>query len=208
MSTVLASATKRLQWAAAFLFAVSSLASGCGGKAIEDEGGTGAAQGSGGVSMAGGGAGSSPAAGGSSSGGGGVATGGFGGGEQDCNLTTIECTSGSSCACAGVFEDCGYSSIHCEPDAEGQPTGCVCGDPTIGVDECEYDIQYRCDPPEVMAWLKTCACDPVTPTDEEPCRYHQEMYDRLGEDRTCSMAVADVEPNEKHKYSCHCGLPD
>lgn len=208
MSTVLASATKQLQWVAAFVLPVSCLAGGCGGKAVEDEGSTGAAHGSGGVSMAGGGAGGSPAAGGNPSGGGGATTGGFGGGDQDCNLTTIECTSGFSCACAGVFEDCGHNSIHCEPDADGEPTNCVCGDPTIGVDECEYDLQYRCDPPEVMGWLKTCTCDPVLPTDEEPCRYHQEMYDRLGEDRTCSMAVADVEPNEKHKYSCHCGLPD
>jgi|GEM_PF-6972482 len=202
MSTVWASATSTGIGPRA-LFLLAALGAACGGRAIEDEGSGGSAPGLGGMGTDGTGS-LSSATGGSLSTGGTGATGGLGGEDADCNLTTIECTSGFSCACPGVFEGCSHTSIHCERDANGDPTNCVCGEPEIGVDECDYAIQYRCDPPEAIGWLKTCTCDPALPTDEEPCRYHQQMYDSLGEDRTCSMVIADTEPSEKYKYYCSC----
>jgi hypothetical protein len=30
------------------------------------------------------------------------------------------------------------------------------------------------------------------------------MYDALGEERACTLAVSDIEPLEKYKYNCFC----
>lgn len=177
----------------------------CGGQAVvEDDGGTGGDASTGGAGPTGGSGGESATGGGPLASGGVAGTGGVG--DNGCSRDTIECLTGY-CTCEGVFEDCSSIAVHCDADADGEPYNCVCGAPLVGVSDCEYGLQYRCEPPGAIAWLSTCTCDPVLPTDAEPCRYYQAMYDALGEDRTCIMAVTDIEPMEKSKYQCSC-LPN
>jgi hypothetical protein len=114
---------------------------------------------------------------------------------------TVECE-GSDCSCEGAFDDCGFNSVRCEADANGDPANCICGVPEIANGACDYLFQHRCEPPDAHLWVRECTCDPALPTDEEPCRYFQEMYDDLGEERSCFLAIADVEPLEKYKYTC------
>lgn len=209
MSTALAFATRRVVLIGTVLVA-SALATGaCGGQAVEDESGTGGALGSGGsIDGAGGGheeTGGVPESGGAA-GSGGSGAGGMGGLDNGCNLETVECPDGSStCECPGVFDECPFGSVHCDADANGQPRNCTCGEPSPVVEDCDYSLQYRCGSPEdVHIWTAICTCDPVFPTDEEPCRYFQNMYDAAGLNRVCTMAVADIEPEEKYKYHCSC----
>lgn len=214
MSTASVSAISPSGAGAGLLMLAAGLwAPACGGEATSDngnrrDGGSGGespAPGDGGASSSGG----APATGGET-GSGGNQIGGVGGIlDNGCNLDTIECFPSTEqvrggCNCEGVFGDCPTNQVRCEANAEGEAYNCVCGAPPVGVHDCEYSLQYRCEPLLIPDWVRTCVCDPVYPTDDEPCRYYQAMYDEAGEDVVCAMVVADIEPTENWKYSCIC----
>lgn len=215
MSTALVSATRRILPLGVLLVSWTVTAA-CGGQSVQDEGTSGGASsggaptdGVGGSPSSGGDAqtGGAPAgSGGEPETGGASATGGQAGADNGCNTDTIECPDGQpGCSCTGVFEDCPWNNIRCEADEERQPRNCTCGEPDVLPDDCDYRIQFRCEPygdPTVLT--DACSCDPVLPTDEEPCRYFQEMYDEADLDRTCTMLTNSIEPEEKYKYSCEC----
>jgi hypothetical protein len=196
MSTVLAFATRRVVLLGTVLWSSSLTTTACGGRAIEDENGTGAAFSTGGS-----------VGGGHAETGGVPGAGGAGGLDNGCNLETVECPEGNpNCECPGVFDDCPFGSVHCDADAEGQPRNCTCGEPALTVMDCDYYLQYRCNTPKPggHVWTSTCTCDPVLPTDDEPCRYYQQMTDDAGLGLTCTMVIFDTEPEEKYKYYCSC----
>jgi len=212
MSIVLASATRRFLSASVFLAAAGLSAGACGGQAVEDAASSAGGGPAGGAPMDGmggaisGGAPNTSGSGGGTSAGGVPGAGGASGAGNGCDLETVECPEGSAgCACPGVFDGCPFANIECTADAQGEPVNCTCGEASPFPDDCEYFLQYRCGPPEGLhSWLTTCVCDPVLPTDEEPCRYYQQMYDEAGFERTCTMKVTDIEPDEKHRYYCVC----
>lgn len=141
--------------------------------------------------------------------GGAPATGGAGGLDNGCDLQTVTCPDDApGCTCPGVFEECPFGSVHCDADADGNARNCVCGEPEVTPQDCDYALQYRCGPPGgVHSWVAECSCDAVLPTDDEPCRYHQQMYDAAGYSYVCSMSTFEQEPGEWGKYSCNC-VPD
>jgi hypothetical protein len=218
MSTELASATSRAQVGRGLLLvAAGLLAIACGGEATNSRGNT-HDGGSGGESPVPG-DGGAPSSGGAPSTGGETGSGGeqIGGGggliDNGCNLDTIECVAATAqvhggCSCEGVFDSCPTNQVYCEANAEGEAYNCVCGPAPVLVTDCEYSLQYRCEPLAIPDWVRTCTCDPVYPTDEEPCRYYQAMYDEAGENRICTMSVADIEPTEEWKYYCSCLVPE